>query len=110
MPALASRILAAPLLEGNDLRAAHMIQHLGANCGTRHRGGAEHGLVATNHQNFSKFHNRAGLGIEPVDPEHVLGDNAILLAARFNDREHLLFLGVRARCSDPGARTGFFRS
>src|ERR1700730_8665671 len=100
MPALAPRILAASLLEGNDLRAAHMIQHLSANCGTRHRGGAKRGFVATNHQNFSKFHNRAGLGFEPVDPEHVRGDDAILLAARFDDREHLFGPCVRVRCSD----------
>src|SRR5580704_14363803 len=89
MAALAPRILAAALLEGDDLRAAHMVEHLGPDRRARDRGGAERGLLAADHQHLAELDHRAGLGFEPVDPEHVFGDNAILLAARFDDREHL---------------------
>src|SRR5262249_34742962 len=110
MPPFAPRILAAALLEGDDLWAAHMIEHLGADRRTRHGGSAKYGVVAADHQDFAAFHDRAGLGLEPVDPEHVLSGNAILLAARFDDREHLFRPCVRTRYSDPRARIGFLRS
>src|SRR5258708_14855395 len=66
-----------------------MIQHLGADRGTRHGGRAKYGVIAANHQDFAEFHDGAGFGLEPVNPEHVLSGNAILLTARFDDREHL---------------------
>src|SRR5258708_13362129 len=66
-----------------------MIQHLGSDRGTFNGGRAKYGVIAANHQDFAEFHNRAGLGFEPVDPEHILSSHAILLAARFDDREHL---------------------
>src|SRR5258707_2984117 len=66
-----------------------MIEHLGTDRGTCHGGSAKYGVIAANHQDFAEFHNRAGLGFEPVDPEHILSGHAILLAARFDDREHL---------------------
>src|SRR5262249_13205497 len=89
MPPLAPRILAAALLEGDDLRAAHMIQHFGPDRRTFNGGGAKHSPIAADPQDLTEFHTRAGRSFEPVDPKHVLGDNAILLAARFDDREHL---------------------
>src|SRR5215471_4695045 len=46
MSALAPRILAAPLLEGDDLRTAHVIQHFGSDRCTRNRGGAKYRMVA----------------------------------------------------------------
>ena len=66
-----------------------MIQHFGPDRRTLNGRGTKHGLIAADHQDLTEFHNRAGRGFEPVDPNHVLGDNAILLAARFDDREHL---------------------
>src|SRR5262249_12045973 len=66
-----------------------MIEHLGADRRTCDRRGAKYRVVAANHEDVVEFHNRAGRGVEPVYPEHVLSGNAILLAARFDDREHL---------------------
>src|SRR5258707_5904482 len=66
-----------------------MIEHLRGDAGTCHGGRAKYGVIAANHQDFAEFHHGAGFGFEPVNPEHVLSGNAILLAARFDDREHL---------------------
>src|SRR5262245_37564444 len=101
MPALAPRILAATLLEGDDLCAAHMIEHLGADRRACHGGSAKYRVVAAHHQDFAELHDCAGLGLEPVDPDHVLSGNAILLAARFDDREHLF--GPLCSCAILGA-------
>ena len=100
MPALTPRILAAALFEGDDLRAAHMIEYLGTDSRTRNGRSAQQGVLAANREDFAKFYNRAGRSIEPIDLEHVFRGNAILLAARFDDREHLFGPCVRTRCSD----------
>ena len=60
MPALASRILAAALLEGDDLLPAHMVEHLGADRRARNGGRAKQGRLAADDQDFAEFHNRAG--------------------------------------------------
>src|SRR5260370_42171580 len=78
-----------------------MIQHLGSDRGTFNGGRAKYGVIAANHQDFAGFHHRSGLGFEPVDPEHILGSDAILLAARFDDREHLFRPLCSCTISDP---------
>ena len=108
MAALAPRVFAAALLEGDDFRPAALLDHLGRNRGACDRGGAECDAVAAHNQDLAEFNNFAGLALDLVDLEHVLSGNAVLLTARFEDREHL-FLRVRSRRSDI-FRTGFLQS
>src|SRR5215475_13587721 len=50
--ALPARILAAPLLEGDYLRATALLDHLGGDRSPRHGWGAERGGIATHDQNL----------------------------------------------------------
>src|SRR5712692_5173573 len=80
--ALAARILAASLLEGDDLRPAPLLQDLGGDRGAGNRRRAERDVV---------------------DLDDVLSGNAVLLAAGSDDCEHRSSLRVRSRCPDrPG--------
>src|SRR5229473_2054568 len=101
--ALAARILAASLLEGDDLRPAPLLQDLGGDRGAGNRRRAERDVVAAHHQDFAELDDLAGVGLDLVDLDDVLGGNAVLLAAGSDDCEHRSSLRVRSRCPDrPG--------
>src|SRR5712691_409622 len=103
LAALAPRILAASLLEGDDLRPAPLLQDLGGDRGAGNRRRAERDVVAAHHQDFAELDDLAGVGLDLVDLDDVLGGNAVLLAAGSDDCEHRSSLRVRSRCPDrPG--------
>src|SRR6516164_1349876 len=62
MTALAPRILAAALLEGDDLVAAHVIEDLGRNrCACNGRR-ADHRALAADREDLAELDDSAGLG------------------------------------------------
>ena len=85
--ALAARVLAAALLERNDLVAALMRDDFGRNSRTGHRV-AEDGGVAADHQDIAELDDRARRAVEAGDLEGLFGGDAVLLAAGFDDCEH----------------------
>src|SRR6185312_15817925 len=96
---LAARILAPALLEGDDLVAAGVLQHLAGN----HRR-ADLRYVAADHQDLAELDDFPRLTVDAVDPDNVFGGNPVLFAARFNDCEHHSSLRVRSRRSEPPDR------
>src|SRR5262249_10352127 len=52
------------------------------------------------HQDLAELHDLAGRALDLVDPDHVLGGDAVLLAAGSDDCEHGSRPGVRCRRSD----------
>jgi hypothetical protein len=60
---------------------------------------AKRRAVAADDQNLAECDDLTGLALDLVDPEHVLGGYPVLLAAGFEDREHLC-PRVRSRYSD----------
>src|SRR4029453_2252535 len=97
---LAARILAPTLLERDDLVTARMLKHLAGNGGACNSWRAELRRVPADHQHFAELDDLAGLAVDPVDPDYVLGGDPILFAARPDDCEHLSSSCVRSRCSD----------
>src|SRR5262249_29443636 len=94
MAAPAPRILAAALLERDDLGAAALLDHLGSDrCAGDRRGAKRHG-VAADDQHLTDADDLTGLARDLLDLEQVLGGNAVLLTAGLDDCEHL-YLRVR---------------
>src|SRR4029079_922034 len=109
MAASAPRVLAAPLLERDDLAAAALLDHFGRDRGPRDGRYTYRGSIAADHQHLAELHDFAGLALNLVDLEHVVGGDSVLLAAGFDDCEHRSCPRVR----DPVLgtfRTGFFQS
>src|SRR6185436_5491708 len=86
--ALAPRILAPPLLEGDDLRTAAVLDDLGRNARARNGRLADFRLVAAQHDDFADLHNRARLAFHALNLEELVFDDTVLLAAGFDDCEH----------------------
>src|SRR4051812_37920665 len=84
---LAMGVLAAPLLEGDDLLALAMIQNLALDRGTLDQRGADLGLVAAQHQDF-EIELGADLAHKAFDLEDRVLGNPILLSAGADDRVH----------------------
>src|SRR6266508_4055516 len=97
--ALPARILPAALLEGDDLRPAALLQHLGGDRSAGHHGGAERDVVAAHDQHLAELDDLARVALDLGDLQHVLGGDAVLLAAGFDVCEHLSVLVF-----DSGAR------
>src|SRR5918993_5873809 len=90
MPALAARILATALLEGNDLLAAGVFHHFACHGHALDEGGADLGAaVVGDHENLVERDGGARLACERGDGDDVVGGNAILLAAGLDHCEHL---------------------
>src|SRR6185437_9696604 len=87
--ALAPRILAAALLEGDHLVAARVLEHFAGNGGARDSRRAELGRIAAHDKDLAKLDDLAGLAIDPVDPDDVFGGNPVLFSAGLDDCEHL---------------------
>src|SRR5436190_8260107 len=70
--ALATRVLAPALLEGDDLGGAALLDHLGHHLGARDRRLAELGLArARQHQNLGELHPRPGVARHLLDGHHL---------------------------------------
>src|SRR5690606_21440138 len=86
--ALAAGILAAALLEGDDLRAAGMLDQLGNDLGAGYERRPDLGAVAADHQDLGELDLRAGVASNFLDGDDVVGSDAVLLAARLYDSVH----------------------
>src|SRR5689334_8715149 len=85
MTALAARVLAPALLEGDDLRPARLRQDFRRNRCALDCWGAERRGVTADHQHLAERNNVAGLAGNFLDFQLVVGSNAILLAAGLDD-------------------------
>src|SRR5690606_9603822 len=91
MAALAARILPAALLEGDDLRAAPLLDDFRRHQRALDEGSAEsHVVTISEGQHMADLDDVAGLAGEISNLQYVIGCNAILLAAGLDDCEHLL--------------------
>ena len=91
MALLAPRILAPPLLERDQLGAARLVEDFGGDGRAIDKRRANRGAVAiADHHHLFEGNDVAGLGGQFLDREFVIGGNAILLAARLDDSEHLI--------------------
>src|SRR4029078_7889083 len=88
--ALAARILAAALLECDDLGAALVLQHFARARSAADRGRAQHRLLAANQQDFAKLHDRTDLAGDLAYLEHIIRNDAVLPAGGFDDCGHRL--------------------
>src|SRR5262249_61435418 len=88
-------VRAPALFEGDDLRAARLLEHLGRDRRSCDRRIAERQAVAADDQDLAELDDLAGLAFDSGNLQHVIGDNAILLAACFDDREHRFHPRVR---------------
>src|ERR1700760_952464 len=107
--ALAARVLAAALLERDHLRPPLVVQHFRCNRGTCDGGHSQRRRVAAEHQHFTKLHDRSDIAGDLANLEHIIRNDAVLLAAGFDDCEHRLI----PSCSIPAsgfARVGFLFS
>jgi hypothetical protein len=109
MAAFAPRVLAPALLERDDFGTAALFENLGRHHGTGDARLTEGHVVAAHDQDFAELDDFAWLAGDLIDLEHVIGGRPILLAAGFEDCEHL-FPRVLSRRSDLIVRTGFFQS
>src|SRR5256885_13437457 len=100
MPALPTRVLAAPLLEGDHLGTAALLDHRCSNGSPDDRRGAKRDGVAAHHQHLVELDDLAGLAVDLLDLELVVGGDAVLLPAGLDDCEHRSVPRVRI----PGAR------
>src|SRR4051812_39130256 len=79
MAVLAPRILAAPLLEDDQVRPARLLDDRGHHLGAGDRGLAD--LVA-DHQHVGELDLRAGLALDPFDLVGLVGGDGVLLSTR----------------------------
>src|SRR5207244_11111565 len=107
IPGLAARVLAAALLERDDLGAALVLQHFGCDRSARDRGRAKHRLLAAEQENFAKLHDRTDIAGDLAYLEHIIRNDAVLPAAGFDDCEHRLIPSCSIPASDQ-VRAGFF--
>ena len=100
MAALAPRILAAALLEGDHLGAAALLDHLGGDAGAGNRRRAELRLSRRRASARRQAARSAGLALDPLDLDDLVLGDPVLLAAGLDDCEHR-----SGPVLDPGART-----
>jgi hypothetical protein len=90
-------VLAAALLEGDDLARAALFDHFGRDEGAVDKGSADGCAGAfADHENFVEFDDVAGFAVELFDFRTSFGGNAVLLATGFDDCEHLYSFRVRS--------------
>ncbi len=74
-----------------------LLDHFGGDGGALDQRRADRRLVAVaDGQHLRKFNDVAGIAGELLDLQEVIGGDAILLAARFDDCEHFLPFAVRS--------------
>src|SRR6185437_16147946 len=104
--ALATRILAATLLERDDGGGAALLDHFHGHGGAFNEGRADRGVLALAHgEDFGDFDDVASIAGDLADGDDVIGGNAILLATRFDDCEHFLPFAVRSGFKERSTRS-----
>src|SRR6185437_15002423 len=93
-------VLAAALLERDDLGTALVLQHLGGNRGACDRRRAQHRRLAAHQQNLAKLHDRPDIAGDLAYLEHIIRNDAVLPAAGFDDCEHRLIPSCSIPASD----------
>src|ERR1700679_1123069 len=88
MAALAMRVLAALLLEGDDFLALAMLEDLGRDRGAGNERRAMLRLVAAQHQHVGELELVAHVAGDLLDDENVVLRHFILLPAGADNREH----------------------
>ena len=97
MAAAALGVLAAALLEGDDLAGAALLDHLGGHQRAIDEGRADRRVGAfADHQHFAEFHHLARVAGDLLDFQNIFGGNAVLLATGLDDCEHLYSFRVRS--------------
>jgi hypothetical protein len=82
-------VLAALLLEDDDLRPAALLDDLGGHRGTRYMGRADGcGLALAHHQHLLEGHCGTGLAGQLLDHDDLILGDFILLAAGLDDCVH----------------------
>ena len=100
MAALALRVLAAALLEGDDLRPALLLDDLARDGDALDCGQPDLGCpVAREHEHVVEGDGLARPGFELGDRDDVLGGDAVLLAAGLDHCEHRFVLVFEIRLS-----------
>jgi hypothetical protein len=103
MAALALRVLAAALLEGDDLRPALLLDDLARDGDALDSGQPDLGCpVAREHEHVVEGDGFARPGFELGDRDDVLGGDAVLLAAGLDHCEHRFVLVFEIRLSAQG--------
>ncbi len=97
--ALAARILAAALLERDDLRPALVVEHLDRNGRACDRRDAQDRRVTAEHQHFIQLYDRADFAFDLAYFENIIRHDAVLLAAGFDDSRTSFFLRVQIPAS-----------
>ena len=85
-----------------------MLEHLACNGRACNGRSAKLRRLAAKHQHLAEFNDLAGLAVDPINTDHVLGGYPVLFATSLDDCEHL-----SSSCSIPALglfRTGFFQS
>ena len=100
MAALAARVLPPPLLEGDDLGSARLIDDFARHRGAGDGRAADLDILAAEQQHLAELDDLAALALHLADRDDVLGGDPVLLPAGLDDCEHLDRPRVR-----PDART-----
>src|SRR5262245_7695698 len=85
---LAPRVFAPALFEGDDLGGPTLLYDLRRDLGAGNAGGADLGLIATQHQHLGKLDDGAGLASHLFDNQDLIGSDAVLLAGGIDDSVH----------------------
>src|SRR5437763_16428808 len=91
MAALAARVLAAALLEGDDRLAAALLDQFAGHRGARYRRAPDRDGLAADQEHFAELDRVAGFSRNLVDRDQVLLGDPILLPAGPDDCEHGYF-------------------
>jgi hypothetical protein len=93
MAACALGVLAATLLEGDNLLVAKLLNNFSRHNGALYEGKPDRG---TNHENFGEFDLVASSAFQFFNCHNVVGGHAVLLTAGLDDCEHFLSFHVRS--------------
>ena len=97
MADLAARILAAALLESDDRAVLALLDDFGGDQSAIDERRAERDILAlAMREHVADLDDIADIGFDFFDLQEIVGGDAILLAARFNDCEHFLPFAVRS--------------
>src|SRR5690606_29711555 len=90
MTALTARILAATLLERDDLRSAALLDNFNGNRSAFNDRQADLDVCAfANGENVAQLYDFASFASDLLDLQYIVRGNAVLLATGFDDCEHL---------------------
>src|SRR3546814_21001651 len=91
-------ILAATLLEGENLLATIVLDHFGIDGGALPEGSAELGIgTFADDQDVLEFDRRSGFGIELPGDDDIVSPDAVLLTPGLDECDHYFILSFSSR-------------